>query len=538
MKVLAFHLALLCPLGVSVLAADSPVKPNIVIILADDLGYGDAQCYNPQRGKIPTPSIDRLAAQGMRFTDGHSSSAVCSPSRYTLLTGRYHWRTRLQSGIVPAFGAPLITPERLTIASLLKRNGYRTAAIGKWHLGWDWPIPPAKAAVFRAKPLGGSVTPPDDQRAVWKEVFSQPIAGGPTTCGFDAYFGTDLPNFPPFCFIENDHTVGVPSEFLPAELLKKQANLADLPGPALPGWKLERILPTIGDRACAFVAESAKKLEPFFLYLPLTAPHTPLAVNAEWRGRSGLNTYADFVMETDAVVGRVLAALEKSGIVGRTLVVFTSDNGCAPYIGTDELQRKGHFPSGPLRGWKTDIWEGGHRVPFIVRWPGVVRAGTRCDQLVQQADLLATCADILGVKLRADAGEDSVSLLPLLRGSNAPVRTIAVNQSLSGLLAIRKGEWKLIFGSGPGGYDSPRDAHPAQIFNLVADLGETTNLRAEKPDVVAELTALMEKLVNDGRSTPGAPQTNDVRVNWRRFLSAGDGVQKAGRDDAKTGAAP
>lgn len=506
-------------------------RPNVVVILADDLGYGDVQCYNPQRGKIPTPNIDALAAQGMRFTDGHSSSGVCSPSRYTLLTGRYHWRTRLQSGIVGVFGAPLIAPDRLTIAGLLQQQGYRTACVGKWHLGWDWPIPPDQAERFRAKPQGDSVTPPEDQKQLWNEVFSQPIAGGPTARGFGSYFGTDVPNWPPYCFLENDRTLGIPSEFLPARLLKNHQ--ASLPGPALPDWKLEPILPTLGDRACAFIESSAKQTEPFFLYLPLTSPHTPLAVTEPWKGKSGLNTYADFVMETDAVVGRVLAAIEKSGAASKTLVVFTSDNGCAPYVGAAELEKMGHFPSGPLRGYKADVWEGGHRVPYIVRWPGVVKAGSVCGQLVQHADLLATCAEIVGRKLPDTAGEDSVSLVPLLRGGDKPVRESAVNCSAGGLLAIRQGSWKLIFGPGSGGWGQGRDSQLGQLYNLAEDLAETKNRYAEKPEVVAELTALMERVVSQGRSTPGATQANDLPVNWKRFMQGDAQAKKAAKAKAK-----
>jgi len=455
--------------------AQSPAaEPNVLVILADDLGYGDAQCYNPARGKIPTPNIDRLAAQGMRFTDGHSSSGVCSPSRYALLTGRYHWRTRLQSGIVDVFGKPLIAPDRLTIAGLAKRHGYRTACIGKWHLGWDWP------------------------RAHGEVSFDQPIAGGPTTRGFDEYFGTDVPNWPPYCFIENDRTVGIPSVQLPKRLLGD--NLASKPGLALPDWKLEEILPTLGDCACAFIQRCAGKKEPFLLYLPLTSPHTPLAVTPEWRGKSGLNTYADFVMQTDATVGRVLDALEKSGAADNTLVIFTSDNGCAPYIGVADLEKKGHYPSGPLRGYKTSVHEGGHREPFIVRWPGVVKPGSVCGQLVHQADLMATLADILGAKLPDNAGEDSFSIVPLLKGVDKPIRPHAVSCASSGVPGLRKGDWKFIPGD------------PPQLYNLADDLGETKNLAAARPDLVAEMDALLEKLTADGRSTPGAPQRNDVPV--------------------------
>jgi arylsulfatase A len=501
---------LLLPLALC--AADAR-KPNILVILADDLGYGDVQCYNPTRGKIPTPHLDKLASQGMRFTDGHSSSGVCSPSRYTLLTGRYHWRTRLQTGIVPLWGSPLIAPERLTIGTLAKQHGYRTAAIGKWHLGWDWPIPTDRAALFKEKPKGATLAT-EAQRAVWREAFARPIGGGPTTRGFDLYFGTDVPNHPPFCFIENDRTVGIPSEFLTARLVGN--NQASIQGPALAGWTLEPILPALGDRAAAFIAESAKKPEPFLLDLPLTSPHTPLSVNEAWKGKSGLNLYADFVMETDALVGRVLEALDKSGAADHTLVLFSADNGCAPYIGISDLEKMGHYPSGPLRGAKADAWEGGHRVPFIVRWPGKVRAGSVCGQLAQQSDFLATFAELLGTRLPDNAGEDSVSLMPLLKGGDQPVRGNAVSASIGGVPALRSGNWKYIPAPGSGGWGKGGDpSQPVQLYDLADDLGETKNLAATMPEKVAEMKTLLEKLITDGRSTPGEPQKNDVEV--KRF---------------------
>ena len=532
----AFWVFVLAALGVLCQPAPAaPARPNILLILADDLGYGDVQCYNPQRGKIPTPNMDRLATQGMRFTDAHTSSGVCSPTRYTLLTGRYHWRTRLQSGIVGYLERPLIAPDRLTLAGLVKQHGYRTAAIGKWHLGWEWAIPAEQRPLF-APGRADAPTVTDAHRAAWKEFYAKPIAGGPTTRGFDTYFGTDVPNWPPYAFIENDRTVGIPSEFLPADQFKN--HLASLGGPALAGWKLEGILPALTDRACAFIERSAQQPEPFFLYMPLTTPHTPLAVNKEWAGKSGLNTYADLVMETDAAVGRVLAALDKSGAAEKTLVIFTSDNGCAPYIGAKDLEAKGHFPSGPLRGYKADAWEGGHRVPFIVRWPGVVPAGARCDQLVMQADFMATFAEILGAKLPATAGEDSFSLLPILRGEDKPIRQFAISHASSGLPSLRRGDWKILFGPNGGGFGGgaakAENAAPrVQLYDLAADLGETKNLAAEKPELVAELTAVMEKLVNEGRSTPGAKQANDVPVNWKRLLEAQDAPKKAPAKKAK-----
>ncbi len=506
MKIPAILLALVC-------AASAAEKPNILVILADDLGYGDVSCYNPQRGKIPTPQIDKLASQGMRFTDGHSSSGVCSPTRYSLLTGRYHWRTRLQSGIVSVFGEPLIAADRMTIGTLAKQHGYRTAAIGKWHLGWDWPLTKEQRSLLQA-PKKSKAAATDEQITFWNELFSKPIPGGPTTRGFDTYFGTDVPNWPPFCFIENDRTIGIPSEFLPSSGMGN--NRASKQGPALKDWKLENILPTLDERAVAFINDAAKKPEPFLLYLPLTSPHTPLSPVDEWKGKSGLNTYADFVMQTDATVGRVLDALEKSGEAGNTLVIFTSDNGCASYIGAKELEEKGHYPSGPLRGYKADAWEGGHRVPFIVRWPATVKPGSECHQLIEQTDVFRTLAELLGATLPDNAGEDSFSMLPLLRGEEKPIRENAVSASSGGLPAVRLGNWKYIPGAGGGGFGAKGDAsQPVQLYNLADDLGETKNLAAAMPEKVAEMKIMLEKFITAGRSTPGAPQKNDVEV--RRY---------------------
>ncbi len=498
-------------LALTLLPALFAAKPNVVIILADDLGYGDMQAYNPERGKIPTPHMDRLAAEGMRFTDGHSSSGCCSPSRYTLLTGRYHWRSRLQAGIVNLWERPLIAADRLTIGKLAQQQGYRTACIGKWHLGNDWPITAEQRAQFTG--FGGqgggggtvmtAVT--DAHRATWRAVFSQRIAGGPTERGFDEYFGTDVPNWPPYCFIEQDRTVGIPSELLPASKLVK--NQASLQGPALPGWQLEGVLPALADRAVGFIGRQAAAKQPFMLYLPLTSPHTPLAVNAGWRGKSGLQSdYADLVMETDAVVGRVIAALQTAGVAEQTLVIFTSDNGCAPYIGVPPLEAQGHFPSGPLRDYKMSVYEGGHRVPFVVRWPGVVPAGTVCRQLVLQADFMATFAEIFEVKLPANAGEDSFSLLPLFKGADRAIRPHAVNTACGGMPSLRDGPWKLVLVPGKD------RTVPVQLYHLDDDLGETKDLAAAQTERVRTMRAKLEELITAGRSTPGPAQENDVPV--------------------------
>ncbi len=502
----------------SLLVAEQTAEPfpNIVIIYADDLGFGDVQCYNRDRGKIPTPNIDQLASQGMRFTDAHSSSGVCSPSRYTLLTGRYHWRTRLQSGIVGLWGAPLIGPERLTIGGLAKQRGYRTACIGKWHLGWNWPIAPGNKKLFATSGYGGrkDLEATDEHRAAWQETFSRPISGGPVDVGFDDYFGTDVPNWPPYCFLENNRTVGIPSEYAKVELFEK--NQASQQGPAVEGWSLEPILPALGERTVNFIARESKTPEPYLIFLPLTAPHTPLSVNADFRGKSGLNLYADFVIETDAIVGHVLEAIKKSGKANNTLVIFTSDNGCAPYIGMAELEAKGHFASGPLRGAKSDAWEGGHRVPFIVRWPRVTVPGSVCKQLVHQADLMATLATLLELDLPAQAGEDSFNLLPLLQGVNAPIRENAVSTGMNGLPALRKGDWKYIPGPGSGGWSENRDQKmPVQLYHLKNDIGEKENLSSKEPDRVDEMQNILEQLIINGRSTPGEMQANDVEV--RRY---------------------
>lgn len=506
-------------------------QPNIVVILADDLGWGDVRCNNPDRGRIPTPRIDALAAQGMRFTDGHASAAACSPSRYSLLTGRYHWRTRIQGGIVSMWERPLVTPDRMTIADLAAAQGYRNACVGKWHLGWDWPIATDDARFFKnlGGPAGGGkviVNPSPDHVAAWRRTFAQPIPGGPISCGFAEYFGTDVPNWPPFCFIENDRTQGIPSMLLPRDQVTKL--LATSQGPALPDWQLDAILPTLVDRATGIIRRESEAGRPFLLYAPLTAPHTPIAVAKEWSGASGLGVpYADFVTQTDAAVGSILDAIGTAGIANDTLVVFTSDNGCETKVGLDQLAARGHFPSGPFRGFKRDAWEGGHRVPFIVRWPAVVEAGSVCDQPVCSVDLMATLAEVFGVDLPADAGEDSVSLMSLFRGGKEPVHEAIVSQSYAGVFAIRSGRWKLIFGPGEG----PPDGSPARLFDLDADPGETRDVAGDHPREVERLRATMKRYAAAGRSTPGPAQRNDVRVVIRKDA----GLQKKQQATASPG---
>ncbi len=473
-------------------------RPNIVYILADDMGYGDPGCQSPA-SKVPTPHLDGLAGQGIRFTDAHSPSAVCTPTRYGLLTGRYCWRTRLKRGVLGPWAPPLIAPDRLTVAKLLKQHGYRTACVGKWHLGWDWPTKDGQAA---------------DRKRSGKNVdFTQSIKNGPTTRGFDTYFGTAVPNYPPYCFIENDRTVGLPTATKPKSMFGH-------PGPMLPGWKLVDILPSLADRATRYIRDAAKSPDrPFFLYVPLTAPHTPIVPAPAFRGKSQAGHYGDFVHQVDWTVGQIIRALGETDLADNTLVIFTSDNGSPARNGENAsgptgsvIKEYGHNPNSPLRGMKADIWEGGHRVPFLARWPKRIRPGTVSDELICHVDLLATCAAVLGVKLPAGAGEDSYNILPALLGEprDKPIREALVHHSGNGRFAIRQGKWKLIVGLGSGGWTQPRTAKPqpggprGQLYDMGNDLAEHDNLWMKKPDVVKRLTALLERYKSQGRSAPAS----------------------------------
>jgi arylsulfatase A len=509
---LAFCLCLFC----APLAAKTAERPNILLILADDLGYGDVRCLNPQ-GKIVTPHLDRLAASGMVFTDAHSSSAVCTPTRYGLLTGRYNWRSRLQRGVLGGMSPPLIESGRLTMAAFLQRHGYHTACVGKWHLGFDWPRHPG------TEPFTDAIEKGSDG---WRVDFSSPIAQGPNSFGFDFFFGiAGSLDMVPYSFIENGRVTEVPTLDKAFPLMDGRQGGLTRKGPAALTFEAVEVLPELTRRAVAYIEERSRResRQPFFLYLPLNAPHTPIVPTPGWRGRSGLNPYADFVMQTDASVGAVLEALERKGLDRNTLVIVTSDNGCSPEAKFDELLAKGHHPSAAFRGAKADIFEGGHRVPFLVRWPGHVKPGTTSSQLLSLNDLFATCADLLGVKLPANAAEDSVSFLPTLEGrASGPMREALVHHSINGSFAIRQGWWKLALCADSGGWSDPRPGSPAakgliapQLYDLSTDLTETNNLAGTHPEVVERLTRLLEKYVADGRSTPGPLQSNTAAVRIR-----------------------
>jgi arylsulfatase A len=512
------RICVVCSFLLAISAMWSSAAPNIVFILCDDLGYGDVRCLNPQ-GKISTPHIDRLAGQGMIFTDAHSSSAVCTPTRYGLLTGRYNWRSRLQNGVMGGMSPPLIEPGRLTVAALLKQHGYHTAAIGKWHLGMNWTLKPD------AKPFGDNIKKGEDG---WRVDFARPIQNPPTSAGFDYFFGIAASlDMVPYTFIENDRVQNIPTVDKSFLMMGDRTNKLTRRGPAAADFEAEDVLPALTRRAVAYVQEraaDARRGKPFFLYLPLNAPHTPSVPSKEWRGKSGLNAYADFVMQTDATLGEISAVLDQVELATNTLLIFTSDNGCSPEADFKQLAEKGHNPSRTFRGTKADLFEGGHRVPFIARWPGRVRAGSTTDKLVCLNDLMATCAEIVSAKLPESAGEDSVSFLPVLEGRAAtPVRTSLVHHSINGSFAIREGNWKLALSPSSGGWSAPRPGTPAakqlppaQLYDLARDPGETNNLASSHPQIVARLTALLEQQVREGRSTPGARQTNTVPVKiWK-----------------------
>lgn len=497
-------------------AAES--SPNIVFLLCDDMGYGDVRCFNPQ-GKIPTPHMDRLAAEGMIFTDAHSGSAVCSPTRYGVITGRYSWRSRLQRGVLGGLSPRLIEPERGTVASFLKQQGYHTACIGKWHLGMDWVKRPGKDVAEL------NIESPDQ---VWNVDYSQPIANGPNAVGFDYYMGISASlDMVPYTFIENDRVTALPTEDRAFAMMAGRSPSKTRLGPAAPSFDAADVLPKLTESAVDYIEQRASQAaqgKPFFLYVPFASPHTPILPTADWEGKTGLNPYADFVMQNDWAIGQIAAALKTHGLDENTLLIVTSDNGCSPQAKFDELAAKGHHPSAMLRGHKADIYEGGHRVPFIVRWPARVRPGTRSEQLVCLTDLLATAADVLKVELPPDLGEDSVSFLPALQEqAQMGGRESVIHHSINGSFAIREGRWKLVLCPGSGGWSSPRPGRDdtselprVQLFDLQSDIGEEQNLQDKHPEVVARLKALLEKQVAEGRSTTGPAQKNTVPVDiWK-----------------------
>jgi len=456
--------------------ADS--KPNIVYIICDDLGYGDIQCLAPETSKIPTPNADQLALEGMTFTDAHSGSSVCTPTRYGIMTGRYSWRTKLQKGVVTGFAPCLIDKDRMTVAGFLKQQGYATAIVGKWHLDFQY-LDPESGEAYSQKQ---HKTPPVGAK----------IPDGPLHRGFDYYHG--------FHHARNMDAVIEDDKVIAHD-------------------DVVNMLPRLTEKSVAYIDSRAGKEEPFFLYVPLGSPHTPIVPSDEWKGKSGLGEYGDFVMQTDNVVGEISKALERNGFTENTLVIFTSDNGCSKAAGIPKLAEQGHIVSANLRGSKADIWDGGHRVPFLVRWPGKVEAGSNSDQLICLTDLFATVTDILGQSILGQTCEDSVSFLPALSGKKIEsTRNGVIHHSFSGHFAYRQGPWKLLLARASGGWSSPKeneagkDAPKGQLYHMRKDIGETNNLFEKNPEKVEVLLGLLKADVSRGRSTNGSESKNDVPV--------------------------
>ena len=487
-------------------------KPNIIYVLADDLGYGDIKAFNPN-GKIKTPHLDKLTADGMKFTDAHTSSAVCTPTRYGIMTGRYNWRSRLKNGVLTGASKALIPKSRTTVASFLKNSGYHTGFIGKWHLGWDW------AKADKDSVFGSGWNPKD-----FKNIdFSKPVINSPNDLGFDyAYGHSGSLDMAPYVYVEN----GMPTAVPDTVTVDKGKYTWWRKGPTSPDFIHDDVTPNFFRRSFNFITESAEKEEPFFLYLALPSPHTPILPTEEWLGKSELNPYADFMMQIDDFMGKLTATVEAAGIAENTIVIFTSDNGCSPQADFKILGDKGHDPSGELRGHKADIFEGGHRVPFIVKWPAKVKAGVVSGKTICTTDLLATCADILDGELKQDEGEDSYSILPLLLDEETDTyeRHATIHSSINGSFAIRKGDYKLIMAPGSAGWSAPKPNSEAakqlpevQLYNLKNDIAETNNIQADNPEKVMELKALLAKQITDGRSTNGVAQENDSVAKWKQI---------------------
>jgi arylsulfatase A len=490
--------------AVSIAVAQNAM-PNIIIFYVDDMGYGDFGRNNPN-SKIPTPHLDRLADRGMNFTDGHASSGICTPSRYALLTGRHHWRDF--HGIVNTFQDTVFKPGQLTLAKMLQEKGYTTAHIGKWHLGWDWD------AIRH---------PGTEENSIHYSDFdwSKRVPGGPLDRGFDHYFGDDVINFPPYAWIMDDRIVAPPDSMMDVAEWKpiKEGRWESRPGPMVTGWDPYQNLPVTTRHGVDYIRKHADADKPFFLYFSYPSPHAPIIPNDEFDGKSQAGPYGDFIVETDHSMGQMLAALEESGLAENTIVIFSSDNGAEDYAFA-RYEAYGHWSSEPLRGRKRDIYEGGHRVPFVISWPGVVEPGRSSDTLISHIDLMATLASVVGYELPRDAAEDSFDFLPYLSGEveSGPC-TSMVHNTFADHYAVRDGDWLLI--NGEHGYGSTgrtrleswyenRDmsfaiggeSQGVQLHYLKVDIGQRHNLAAQHPERVKEMQSLLERLREQGYTAP------------------------------------
>ena len=484
-------------------------QPNVLILYADDLGFGDLGCYN-KKSRIPTPNLNRLASESVRFTDGHSSSGICTPSRFAMLTGRHHWRDF--HGIVNAFGGSVFKPERLTLPEMLKEKGYKTAAIGKWHLGWNWDA-------IRNKEVR-AITVQEGRRKkqqLGPEAFdwTKSIPNGPLDHGFDYYFGDTVINFPPYCWIENDKVVKAPDTLMQTGKWKKikEGGWECRPGPMVTGWDPYENIPTTTKKGVDYIKEAAKAEEPFFLYFAYPAPHAPIIPNDEFDGKSKSGPYGDFVYETDHSIGQLLQALKDSGQAENTIVIFSADNGPEHYAYARDAKFD-HWSAHPFRGLKRDSYEGGHHVPFMIKYPGVTMAGTVNDALVSQIDIMATLASVVGYDLpEKNAAEDSHDLLPLLKGQVKSIRTSHIHNTFDHTWAFREGDWVLVTGkSGHHSrvtkewlkkHDYPKtESKQSRLFNLREDIGQRNDLAAKHPEKVKAMEASLARIREQGYSAP------------------------------------
>jgi arylsulfatase A len=474
--------------------------PNIVILYVDDMGFGDLGVNNPQ-SKVPTPQLDRLAAQGMNFTDAHSTSGICTPSRYSLLTGRYHWRDF--HGIVNSFDRSVFKEGQLTLPKMLRESGYTTAAIGKWHLGWDWD------AIRRIGTDNQSIRPADFD-------WTLPVPGGPLAVGFDHYFGEDVINFPPYAWMEDDKVLQAPDTMMDTARWKaiKEGRWECRDGPMVTGWDPYAVIPTLTQRSVDYIISRKDQSQPFFLYHAFPSPHAPIIPNDEFDGTSQAGPYGDFIHETDDACGQILRALEQIGQADNTIVIFSSDNGAENYA-FDRDQNYDHWSSAPFRGRKRDIYEGGHHVPTIIRWPGVIQPGSVSKSLFSQTDLMATLATLVGFALPHDSAEDSFDFLSYLKGETPTgPRTTMVHNTNRDLYALRDGDWVLI--DAPTGYTSrpapewwyPKHSYPAAddqpfaLYNLKEDPGQRHNLAAQQPERVHQMQQRLKPFREQGHTAP------------------------------------
>lgn len=488
-------------------------KPNVLLILADDLGFGDVGCYN-DRSKVPTPHIDRLAGEGMRFTDAHSPATVCTPSRYSLMTGQMAFRVPNGGAVFTGVEGPsLIAPGRLTLPAMLRERGYATACVGKWHVGLTFYDEEGLAV------RGSGV------EAVRRIDFSRRIEGGPIDHGFQSFFGTACCPTTDwlYAFIENDRVPTPPKKLVDRSKLPRHPYAHDCrPGLIAPDFPMEEVDLAFLKRSRDFLERHVRQSpeKPFFLFHSAQAVHLPSFAAPQFQGKTDAGPHGDFIHQLDWIVGELLASLEELGVADDTLVILTSDNG--PEVTSVVHMRAdyGHDGARPWRGMKRDDWEGGHRVPFIVRWPGRVKAGSVSSRLASLVDVLATVAEIVDAELPDDAAEDSFSLLPaLFKDAEAPERPYLLQQAFGGArtLSIRRGEWKYLDHAGSGGnrYESDPDLQPfrlpeaapgtsGQLYNLSVDPGETTNLIVERPEIARELKAMLERSKSEGRSRPPA----------------------------------